>query len=96
MVTSSGSLSRSTACVGQMEAHFEQPSHQGPQRLPPHAFFVVQGQHDGADHGDEKDQSGRLEQIDIFRIEDQPERRGAGTAPSSAGPSLFWIFIRPK
>ena len=35
---------------------------------------MVQRQHDGADHGDEQDQTGGLKQIHIFRVEDQAER----------------------
>ena len=46
---------------------------------------MVQGKYDGADHGDEQDEAGRLEQIDIFRVEDLAERRGVAEAGRRGG-----------
>ena len=47
----------------------------------------AQGQHDGADHRDQQDQPGGLEQIDIVGVEQLPERRGVGQmAAASAAP----------
>jgi hypothetical protein len=38
--------------------------------LPPRAGALAQGQHDGADHGDEQHEAGRLEEVHVIRVED--------------------------
>ena len=35
---------------------------------------MLQRQHDGADHGDQQDHAGGLEEIDVFGIEHEPDR----------------------
>src|SRR5206468_3886158 len=45
-------------------------------RLTPDTLFMMQSENDGADHGDEQDEAGSLEQIDVFRVEDLSERHG--------------------
>src|SRR5258706_8236023 len=47
----------------------------GRDRLPLDACLVAQGEHDGADHGDEEDEAGALEVVGVLGIEDAPERR---------------------
>ena len=44
---------------------------------------MLQREDDGADHGDEQDQAGRLEQIDIAGVEDEPD--GLGVADVGSG-----------
>src|SRR4051794_22520147 len=39
---------------------------------------LPEGQHDGAQHGDEQDQAGRLEEVGILRVEHAPDRLGVG------------------
>ncbi len=41
-----------------------------------HVPLVMQREHDGADHGDQQNEARHLEQIDVARIEDEPERLG--------------------
>ena len=42
------------------------------------ARTVAQGQHDGADHRDEQDQAGELEEVDVVRVEHPAEGLGVG------------------
>jgi hypothetical protein len=43
---------------------------------------VAQRQHDGSDHGDQQDQARSLEEVDVVRVEQPPDRLGIGDARS--------------
>src|SRR5690348_4205993 len=44
--------------------------------LPAHVLASPQRQHDGADHGDQQDHAGRLEDVDVAGIQQRAERYG--------------------
>src|SRR5262249_29409494 len=46
--------------------------------LPPDAGLVAQRQHDGADHGNEKDEAGSLEIEQIAGVKQEPDGLGVG------------------
>ncbi len=43
-----------------------------------HARPMAQGQHDGADHGHQQHQAGRLEEVDVVGVEHPADRLGVG------------------
>ena len=47
-------------------------------RLAFDAWLVLQRHHDGADHGDQQNDAGGLEEVDIAGVEHEPERLGVG------------------
>ena len=46
---------------------------------------MLQRQHDGADHGDEQHEAGHLEEVDVARIEDEPELLRVGGFAAQLG-----------
>ena len=49
------------------------------------AFALAQRQDDRADHRDEQDHAGKLEEIDVVRVQDRPERLGVGHFAAGIG-----------
>src|SRR4051794_28462621 len=62
--------------------------------LTPDPHAIPQGQHDGADHRDQQDQAGGLEEVEVLRVQHVPDGLGVGHLAGDRGLDLGLQQVR--